>query len=70
MTPICDWVTRDDEDDAAVCGQPSRFRITRPGIGYIPSESCEGHLAAQVATLLEGEEITASVTVYWDGDET
>lgn len=68
LVPICDWLIRDEEDDAAVCGQPSRFRIERPGDGYIPSESCEEHLAAQVATLLEGEDITASVTVHWDGD--
>src|SRR5258708_1617016 len=65
LVTICDWVTCDAPDDAEICGQPSRFCIERPG--YIPSESCEEHLAAQVATLLEGEDITASVTVHWDG---
>jgi len=62
LVTICDWVTCDAPDDAEICGQPSRFCIERPG--YIPSESCEEHLAAQVATLLEGEDITASVTVH------
>jgi hypothetical protein len=68
VTLVCDWLVRGIEDDAAVCGQASRFRIERPGSGYIPFESCEEHLAEQIATLLEGEDITASVTVHWDGD--
>lgn len=68
----CDWVTGDGEDDTAVCGQLSRFRIERPGDGYIPSESCDGHLAAQIACLLEGEDIPASVTrsLGWRRDVT
>jgi hypothetical protein len=60
----CEWVV--DED--ALCDEESRFRVERADAdpSYMPAESCSQHLADTIANLLDGDPITATVTVHWD----
>jgi hypothetical protein len=65
----CDW---DDgpvnEDGSAVqCERPSRFRLERPGDGYVPSEACEFHVADTAGILADGQDIPITIRIHWDG---